>query len=135
MSLVLLPDAEQLVVAFLLDQPEITELVDDRVFTAIPKKPVWPLLLVRRVAGAPVTHRPLHLDRPTLQFDAYGGTKKFAYTLAATTRAVIAERIVGAHDAGVVTAVEFGPLSWLPDTTETPARPRYISDADLFTHP
>lgn len=135
MSVVLLPDAEQLLSGFLRDQDEIADIVAERVYTAIPKSAVFPLLLVRRITGAPRLSRPLHLDQAGLQLDAYGGSKKTAHTLIETARAVIAARIIGTHDFGVVTSYAFGPMSWLPDPAETPARARYVADVDLFIHP
>lgn len=135
MTLTLLPDAEQLLSVFLRDQPEIASIIDARVYTAIPKQAEFPLILVRRVTGAPRLSRPLHLDQAGMQLDAYGGSKKQAHTLIETARAVIAARIEGTHELGVVTGYEFGPLSWLPDPTDSPARARYVADVDLFIHP
>lgn len=135
MSVVLLPNVEALVSQFLRDQDEIADLVADRVYTALPKSPEWPLLRLQRVAGGPVTHRPLHLDAAIVQLDAYGGSKAAALELVETARAVIADRIEGVHDLGVVTGVQFGPLSWLPDPVYSPARPRYVADVTLFVHP
>lgn len=130
----MIPDAEALVSEYLRSRDAVEALVDERVYTALPKKPDWPLLLVRRVSGAPVTSRPLHLDAPVLQLDAYGGTKKQALTLVETARAELAE-IQGAHALGVVSGVQFGPMSWLPDADYTPAKPRYVADVTVFVHP
>lgn len=135
MTVTLLPDVEALVSQFLRAQDEITDIVGDRVYTAIPKSPQFPLLRLQRVGGFPVTQQPLHLDAPTLQFDAYGGSKADAQELAATARSVLALRLEGVHDLGVVTGVRFGSMSWLPDPDYTPAKPRYVLDATVLLHP
>lgn len=136
MTLTLLPDVEQLVVSFLSAQSELIELLEgNRIYTAIPNEPTFPLLLVRRVGGEPSVGRPLVIDQPLLQLDAYGGTKKKAHDLISTARAVIADRIQGVHTAGVVAWFDFGNLSWLPDADYTPARPRYVADVTLTVRP
>lgn len=131
----MIPDIEQLLSRFLRDQPEIDELVGERVYTALPKDPQFPLLQLRRIAGAPVMSRPLHLDAPLVQIDSYAPSKKAAHTLIETARSVIAERLEGAHDLGVVTGVRFGSMSWLPDDDYTPAKARYVADVEIFVHP
>lgn len=135
MTLTTLPDVEKLVSEFLRNQAEVSTAISDRVYTAIPNNPVWPLLLVRRIGGIPRVGRPLAVDEPLVQLDAYGGTKKQAHDLAETTRAVIAERIQGTHDEGVVSWFEFGTFAWLPDPGYTPARARYIADVTLTVRP
>lgn len=130
-----MPDAEALLSAFLRDQASIEALVAERVYTAVPKDPQFPLLMVRRVSGAPVGSRPLHLDAPLMQLDAYGGTKKVAQQIAETARDVIARSLEGVHAQGVVTGVSFGPMSWLPDGDYSPAKQRYVVDVTVFVHP
>lgn len=135
MTVTLLPDSEALLSQFLRDQDEIEALVGDRVYTVIPNEPTWPLLKLTRVAGAPVLSRPLRIDAPTLQLDAYANTKAAAHTLMATARAVIAERIEGVHSLGVVSGAIFGSMSWLPDPSYSPARARFTGDVTLTVHP
>lgn len=136
MALTLPINVEALISTWLAGQAEITALVEDRVYTAIPGDPDWPLLRIHRVGGAPPFTRPLWVDRARIQFDAYGGTKAQARTLADTTRALLSERILGTHDDhGVVTAVNLGTLRYLPDDDFDPARPRYVGDAVVTTHP
>ena len=131
----MLVDVERLVSAWARARPEITAVVDDRVYTAIPADPAWPLVRLTRIGGAPVMSRPLHLDRALVQFDVYGGPKVMAHDLAETIRELLADQLVGTHALGVVTAVEFGSFLYLPDATYAPARPRYMFDAAIFTHP
>lgn len=136
MTVTLLPDIEALVSEFLRAQAEIVALVGARVYTALPNTPTWPLVKLVRITGAPVLSRPRVIDAPVVQFDAYGGSKKQAHDLIETVCAVIAERIEGVHvDYGVVCGVMFGPVSWQPDPSYTPARSRYIADATFTIHP
>lgn len=131
-----LPDAEALLSQFLRDQDEIDEAINKRVYTAIPAKPTWPLVIITRVAGAPILSRPLVLDNPTIQIDAYGGSKKDAHDLIELVRRIIAVRIQGVHeDLGNVTGYQFGSMSYLPDDSYAPSRPRYVADVQLFTKP
>jgi hypothetical protein len=136
-----LPDAEQLVSRYLQTQGEMTDLISTRTYTEIPSEPDWPLLVVRRIGGAPVGNRPLYHDRALLQLDAYGGPKKLALTIAETARAILADDVfTGVHEVdgdpiGIVSGVEFGALRWLPDGDYTPAKPRYSFDVGVHTHP
>lgn len=135
MTVVVLPDIEQLVSEFLRAQAEVTALVGQRVYTAVPNEPTFPLLLLKRIAGSPVLSRPRVIDAPVVQLDAYGGTKKQAHTLIQTACAVVAERIEGVHATGVVAGVVFGPLSWLPDPSYVPAKARFVADITFTVRP
>lgn len=136
MSLLLLPDVEALVSQFLRAQDEITDLVDERVYTVIPKNAAFPLLLAHRPPGGlAVTSRPLYLDAALVQLDAYGGSKGQARNLIETARAVLAARLEGVHESGVVTGVQFGSMGYLPDPDFTPARPRYVADLTVWVRP
>lgn len=136
MSVQLLPNAEALLVDFLRDQAEVTALCSQRIYTVLPNEhDTWPAVRVTRLGGRTITHVPLWLDAPFLQVDVWGGPKATAFTLTETIRAVIAERLAGVHDHGVVTKAEFGGVAFLPDQTWEPARPRYSLDLTLYTHP
>lgn len=132
MTVVLLPNIEKLYVDFLHDQAEVVALVGANIRTAIPalRKGVpdgrFPLIRVTRYGGLPTLDRPLWLDAPTVQFDCYGGDKVYAWRIAETARQVIAARLVGVHEEGVVNGVQFGALADVPDPTFDPAKPRYI---------
>jgi hypothetical protein len=140
-DVVLLPDVERLVVDFLRDQPELAVLVDDRVYTAIPALKQgeadwrWPLVRVVRFAGRPVRPRPRWLDAPVVQFEAFGGRKAEAWSIAETVGALLSARLVGVHAQGTVTDVEAGSPGYQPDDTYTPAKPRYLFTSTIHTHP
>lgn len=135
MTVTLLPDVEKLVIGFLLDQDEVTDIAGTSVYSVLPKDKDWPALRVTRFGGLPVLSRPLHLDAATLQIDAFGGPKRQAWLLAETARAVMAERLPGSHDEGQVTAVNFGAFAYVPDVTFDPAQPRYLFTATVYVHP
>lgn len=135
-----LPDAEALLSQFLRAQDEIIDVIPSdldgaRVYTVIPEKPTWPIVLLRRIGGVPRVARPLVLDDVLIQVDAYGGTKKAAHDLVELVRSCIAARIEGVHELGNVTGYSFGNLSWLPDNAYTPSRARYVADVELFVKP
>lgn len=134
MTVTLLPDVEVLVTSFLRAQPEVATITT-RVYTTIPENPTFPLLRVRRIAGFPVLHHPLHLDAPLVQIEGYAQTKGAARLLTETARAVLAERAIGTHSTGVVSDVRFGAMSWLPDEEFTPPKPRYVADCTITLHP
>ena len=137
----MLPDVEQIVSLYLRSVTEVTDLVGQRVYTQLPNSPTFPLVKLTRFGGAPVFNRPLHLDRALLQFDAYGGNKRESQQLAEMVRAALADpdfvglRELDGDPIGVVTGVDFGDLRWLPDSSYTPAKPRYVFDIAVFTHP
>ncbi len=141
MTVTLLPDIEALVTTFLRAQNEVTSIVNNRVYTEVPAKPTtgndnrFPLVRVRRLGGFPTLSRPLQVDAPLVQIEGYAATKGAARLLTETCRAVLAERVEGVHDTGVVAGVTFGALIWLPDEDFTPPKPRYIADATLTVRP
>lgn len=131
----MLVDAERLVSAYLRDRDEIAALVADRVYTAIPANPTWPLVRLTRIGGAPVFNRPLHLDRALIQCDVFGGPKATAHEIAETCRAALTDLPSAYSALGVVTDVQFGTFAYLPDAAYTPARPRYVFDVAVYLHP
>lgn len=125
-------DVEELTSAYLAGVTEISALVETRVVTAMPNRAVFPLLRLTLIGGAPAW--PLYLDRPVVQFDAYGGPKKLARTLMDRTCAAL-EAMTGSHPQGVVSGVTFHERLYLPDAGYDPAQPRYTFSASIFTHP
>jgi len=133
----ILPDAERILSSYLRSRSEITALVDQRVYTELPKKKtdrVFPLVRVSRIGGGPTTS-PNFLDRALVSFDAFGGTKYQARELAATISFVLDE-IAGytIHD-GYSTGSSPGSYRYLPDDSFEPAKPRYLLDAVVFLRP
>jgi hypothetical protein len=135
----ILPDVERLVSTYLRSSPPVEALVGERVYTSWPKtKPddvAQPIVLVQRVGGIPPFSLPLVVDECDLQIDAYGGGKHAAHRLAATVRASLAFLTDRVEPDGVVHAVTFGSLRYVPDESYAPARPRYVFDVSITTTP
>jgi hypothetical protein len=134
-QLVMLPNVEALVSAFLRDQAEVTALVDDRVYTALPKGVEFPAVRVVQYDDVKHTRRPLWVVHALLQIDCWGGSKHDAWQTAATVQGVLAARLAGVHDLGVVTGVDVGGLADTPDQDFEPAKPRWTFTATVFAHP
>lgn len=149
-AITLLPDVERLLSDFFADQAEVlaffTTGVDVegttvasppafRVYSEFPKTKVFPLVLFNQFGTLPVTGSPRWLETSTVQFSAYGGPKRTARLLADTCMQVMAARLIGTHDEGVVTDVAFTGLADIPDPTFDPARPRWIWTASVTAHP
>lgn len=128
-------DAERLVSAYLRAQPTINDIVAERVYTDPPANLLFPLVRIQQIGGAPITV-PLWLDEALLQIDCYGGPKALARHLLDEVRDLMGSRsFITAHEMGVVTGVDFGDVRYLPDDTFDPAKPRWIFDVSVFTHP
>lgn len=129
-------DTERLVSAWLRARTDITDIVEDRVYTEIPNRAVFPFLRITQIGGTPVYSHPLYLDESYLQFDAYGGPKVQARLLIDTVRQALADEFTGTHPGvGVVTSVRFGDLSYIPDDGYAPPKPRFLAMASIYTHP
>jgi len=128
-------DVERLTSTFLRARPEMTALVEDRVYTEIPNRATFPLFRLTLIGGNSVTSRPLYLDQSTLQLDAYGGPKVMARQIMDTARSALDLDLVGAHPEGVVTGVEFAGLRYLPDDGYDPPQPRYTATVFVYSHP
>lgn len=135
MVVTLLPNVEAMVSTFLQAQPEMTALVGARTYTAIPGEPVYPLVRVTQFDDVKVTQRPLWVARFSVQIEGFGGSKIEAWRACATAQAVLAERFLGAQTGGVVCDVGFGSMRDLPDSTFTPAKPRFLTTAYVTAHP
>lgn len=134
MSLV---DVEALVSAYLRAQSELTALVGQRVYTALPKDVTFPCVRLVRIGGAPVMSRPLYVDAARLQVDVFGGSKATAFDTIDVVREELAKMVDEdpVQPEGVVCGVKFGPLAYLPDESYEPAKPRYTQDVVVTVRP
>lgn len=135
-DLVLLPDAPELLYEFLVGQDEITTLVGTDVYRNFPAGfDGWPAIRLTHFSTSPITQRPLWLALEAIQVEAFGGPQKTASTIARTCMAVMAERLPGEHENGVVTGVDF--FGWRNDHDQTyqPARPRSLFVANIYCRP
>lgn len=138
MTLRTMPDAERLLSAFLRLQPEVVDLVAQRVYTVLPDTKEWPLVRLQRIGGTSEgtpNDDALLRDVPAVQVDVYGGAKALAWQVADTVRAAIQERARGAHPTGWVERVTLGAARYVPDPTFDPARPRVVFDVTMYLRP
>jgi uncharacterized protein DUF3168 len=127
-------DIESALVAWLRADTATASLCSGRIYSALPREPTFPALRVTRVGGAPPHDRPLTHDGPLIQLDAWGGTKAQASQLVEAARSRIADAYSRDLGAGIVVGrVAWSNLSYDPDTSYSPARPRFRADA-LLTH-
>ena len=127
-------DVERWLSAWLRAQPEVAELVGDRVYTVLPAEPkVWPMARLTRIAGDLIAcaEGGVAGDSATVQIDAFGATKASAWTLTRTLQGVIAERVNGVHESVRVLGHTITGTRYLPDPTFTPAQPRALFAVDL----
>lgn len=129
------PNMEALVSAFLRDQPELVDLVADRVYTAIPKDAAYPLVRVVQLLDTPAG-APLYSVAFDMQVEAFGGSKADAWRIASTARALIDARLLGDYAGfGVVNGSTPGALLDLPDEDFTPAKPRWLFSSTIYGRP
>lgn len=134
-------DVERLLSAFLRAGDDITDLVEQRVYTDLPRQATFPLVRLTLIGGAPVFSRPLYLDESLIQIDCYGGPKVLARQIADAVRGLMDTGFVGAHYdedealIGVITDVRFGAMHYAPDDVFDPPKPRYIVDTTVYSHP
>lgn len=131
-----LVDAERLLVTYLLADDGVAALCGTRVTTELPKTfTKQARVQIFRTGGVPDPKDvPGHLDRPTIQINAWGATKESAYDVAAETIRAILAAPKATHSGAVVTHANrlLGPV-WSPDPdTDTP---RYVIGAVLWIHP
>lgn len=129
---------EALVSAFLRDQPEMQDLVDDRTYTVIPKptpgETLYPLCRVNLIMDEPHPG-PLWGIAYDVEVEGFGGSKADAWRITSTARALISERLTGVHPEGVVNGVTNGGMLDLPDESFTPAKPRWLFTSTIHAHP
>lgn len=129
------PNVEALLSTFLRDQQELIDLVDDRIYTVIPKLATYPLVRVQQIIDVPAGS-PLWAIASTLQVDAWGGSKADAFRISNTARALIDSRLSGEYDGyGVVNGTTAGSAMDLPDEDFDPAKPRWIFSCTIYVRP
>jgi hypothetical protein len=143
-DLILTPNVEALIVQFLREQPEVADLVGNRVYTELPEKTTFPAVRVHLYYERPVGgSSPRWLSAHDVQVDAFGGPKATAWRIAETCRAALSQRFLGVQQygegqnevAGVITDVQAFGFRDMPDETFTPARPRFLFTATVYVHP
>jgi hypothetical protein len=124
-ELLVLPDAEVDLVAFLKAQPELAELTG-RIYTVFPSQAGGdPLLVVRRYGGEPIVRHPLVYEGALLQVEVYGGSKYDVARLGALVRALLDFR----------SPADVAAYRFIPDETFNPPRPRALVDVTWYLRP
>lgn len=138
-TLAVLPDIEQVLVAYFRSRTEVTTL-SSSIGTRTPADTTTSWVRITRIGGVPVRNRPLHADAALVQLDFYGGdnvadARGEAHALMAAARAVLAEIHEATLDDAVVTGVTFGSAPRIPDRDFEPARERYAATVTVYFHP
>lgn len=150
-DLVILPDWLAAMSEWLRDQPEIVDLIDDRVYTVMPSRSkAFPLVIVTQITDPTATPFAHWAVRTLFQFDVWGGPQAVTWTIAETIRALLTQRFArnawdmtaGPIVAGKVTAggirrtTEDVVASLTEDGEEVNrAAPRASFDAAAVLHP
>jgi len=128
-------DAARLARDFLATQTDLVPLVAGRVYVGrLPPNPVFPLIMLHRVGGAP--RYPMWLDPARLQIEGWAdvGNDEQAHTVAATALAALMQQLPGRRVSGTVAGVTVAlGLTSLPD--QETARPRVLFDVTVPVHP
>jgi hypothetical protein len=121
-----LPDMEAAVATVIRDAA-ITGL-GDRVYSSIPAKPTYPLVVVIRVGGTPSVRR--YLDRANIQINVWGENQGQALDIAQECRVVVLEAegtnvtIDGVGDVWISAVDDSLGMSYVPDPSTN--RDRYL---------
>jgi hypothetical protein len=142
-ELILTPNVEAIVVQFLRDQPELSDIVGERIYTTLPTACEFPAIRVTLFYERSVTDIPHWVTAHDIQVDSFGGPKTTAWEAAETARACLSQRFIGEHGytvgartvSGTVTDVRCWGLRDLPDTEWEPAKPRFMFTATITVHP
>lgn len=133
-TLVLLPDAERLVIMALLTMPELDDF-GGRIYSMVPKERTFPLARTFRYGGDPLyAGDPYWLDQPSLQLDVWADGRPEARRLGETLRSCCT-RLPGVWPEGIISSVTVSALVSSDDQTLTPPKARYRFTMQMIDHP
>ena len=131
-----LPDAELAVIQYLRGIASVTALLPGtRIYTAIPAKAVYPLVLVQRAGGVPLAWQ--FIDDASIQVDVVGGTRHLCSQIARTVRAaLVGIRNDTVAEATLASASSDVGLQWIPEQVEasTIPFPRFTARYSVILH-
>lgn len=132
-----LMDVEAFVSRWLRTRTEITDLVEQRVWTKLPREPEYPFIEIYEFHEDDVTDMDEPwLVRTVLEITCYANTRSEAKSLARTVQRVARRYMRGKHeDEGVVTGVKCVDIGQRPDTISKPPRDAYIVNLYVWSHP
>lgn len=132
MTFDVMPDAEAVVSTL------IRSTLGARAYSSIPRSPTYPLVLVRRYGGVPVTR--MRLDSADIQIDVYGKSKSEARLLAQQVLTELKSQgeesatvTVSTGNAFVTGVTQIMGLTWMPDSSNVPIN-RYVFSVRVFLH-
>lgn len=132
-----------LAIAYLREQSEVTEIVDDRIADTHPDDTSQPWLKLTLIDEPVDTYTPPpHCFTAQIQVDCYGGEDSYqdpaqVSLLSRITRGVLARMDETDHEDAIVSRVTFGGRGYVPDTElgSPQGRPRFRFDTFVRLHP
>jgi hypothetical protein len=129
-------DVEGMISRFLRADPDMVAAVDTRVYTDLPHERVYPLVLVQRSGGPPVTG--FTLSKATCTISVFGGRHVEAQQLTSLVLRVL-QALRGPQPEGAVSNITTESTTYTPDPDSPDqaghARPRYVSEITVTCHP
>ena len=96
-ALVVFPDWRSCLYQWVIDQPEVAALVDDRVFAELPRTKVYPLVRLSQISTPPVVDGARAAVRGLFQIDVWGGSQPLTNQIAETLAGLFETRLCGVH--------------------------------------
>ena len=126
----IIPNVEGLLVAALRADARLSGAF---VGVELPATKTWPAVRVTRTGGAPVASLPVTVvDAPEVQIDVWADRRQAAWDIAAAVVSVL-NGTRGMRRLAGVSGCEVRRVSYDPDVTFDPPKPRYIISARLWT--
>lgn len=97
-DLLIMPDWRSCLYQWLIAQDELTDLVDGRVYSELPKSKEFPLVRLSQIADPTITAGVHWAVRAVFQVDVWGTSQNLTWEIAATIKSLIESRLAGAHD-------------------------------------
>ena len=132
----MIPDVEAMVGTVLRDDESVAEIAGDRVGGRTPTTIDDPWIRITQIADEKIS-RGLIFVRVDVQVDCFGSSNRAnahaeASQLARYARAALDAMPEIEFEDAVVSAVQFGPMSRVPDGSMEPERERFVFRASVF---
>lgn len=126
----IIPNVEGLLVAALKADASLSNVF---VGVELPATKTWPAVRITRTGGAPVASLPVTVvDAPEVQIDVWADRRQAAWDIMAAVLNVL-DGLRGMQRLAGVSGCEVRRVSYDPDVTFDPPKPRYIISASLTT--
>lgn len=132
----MIPDVEVMVGNVLRDDEDVAAIAGDRIGGRTPTTIDEPWVRITQIADQQIS-RGLVFVRVDVQIDCFGSSDRAnahaeASELARYARAALDAMPTVEFEDAVVSAVQFGPMSRVPDGTMEPERERFVFRASVF---